>query len=99
VNNVFSNPCIFYERIEIYSVDDARKMYRFNLVKRIDNETFAVLSCDPINMKDPTRFSQDQKAYAIDAIYYDLQDKPFHSSAAKAIKSWIDSWNLNFQEN
>ena len=92
-NNLFSNTYVLYERIEIYYIDDGRKMYRFNIAKRIDDETFAVLSCDPINMKNPAQFLEDQKTYAIDAIYYDLHDKQFHSSASKAVKFWINSWN------
>ena len=96
---MFLNTRILYERIEIYFIGDDRKMYRFNLAKRIDNETFAVLSCDPINMKNPAQFSEDQKTYAIDAIYYDLQDKKFHSSAAEAVEYWIESWNSESREH
>jgi hypothetical protein len=61
----------FYLRLEVLSRNFEGKLVQFNLLQRLQDNTYIVLTCDVIDVKNPSKYFLDQRGYFFDAIKYD----------------------------
>jgi hypothetical protein len=81
-----------YIKLEVFGWDIDGKLSKYNILQRLSDQKYAIMTCDIINPKDPKKEYLEQFHLFIDAIKYGFEGD-FYQSINEAIDAFLASFS------